>query len=272
MPVNPQFAQILPHLPQAVAMSRAVAEGRMPPIDMLPGAMGPITPIAHVEDRTVPTPAGLVPVRIYAPRRDAILPLVLFFHGGGFVAGSVDSHDELARQLALAADCVVVSVGYRLAPQHPYPAALHDCLAALDWAAAHAAEIGADAARLAVAGDSAGGNLAAAAALHLRDKGGPKLAAQLLIYPGTDPAAPPEGSMAKTGEGYYIPQDHHGVLPRQLYRISRSAAAPISRPCARRPWPICPRPWCSSRNTTCSTTKARPMPNAWRKKACPPNY
>ena len=207
MPVNPQFAQILPRLSEAIAMSRAIAEGKMPPIDMPPGAMGPITPVAHVEDRILATPEGPVPVRIYAPRRNAVLPLVLFFHGGGFVSGDVNTHDEITRQLALAADCVVVSVSYRLAPAHPYPAALHDCLAALDWAVAHAAEIGADATSLAVAGDSTGGNLAAVIALYLRDKGGVKLAAQLLIYPGTDLDSPREGSMAETGEGYYIPQD-----------------------------------------------------------------
>jgi acetyl esterase len=207
MPVNPQFSMILPHMKGAIAMSRAIAEGKMPPMDMPPGSMGPITPVAHVEDRVLETPEAPVPVRIYSPRPDARLPLVLYFHGGGFISGDINIFDELTRQLAVAADCVVVSVNYRLAPAHPYPAALHDCLAALAWAVAHAAEIGADASKLAVAGDSAGGNLAAAVALHLRDKGGAKLAAQLLIYPGTDPAGPREGSMAETGEGYYISQD-----------------------------------------------------------------
>jgi acetyl esterase len=188
-------------------MSRAIAEGKMPPIDMPPGSMGPITQVAHVEDRILATPQANIPVRIYAPRQNATLPLVLYFHGGGFVSGDVNTHDEITRQLALAADCVIVSVSYRLAPAHPYPAALQDCLAALNWAVAHAAGIGADATRLAVAGDSAGGNLAAVTALHIRDKGGPDLAAQLLIYPGTDPAGPREGSMAETGEGFYLTPD-----------------------------------------------------------------
>jgi acetyl esterase len=208
MPVNPQFAMILPRLPEAIAMSRAIAEGKMPPVDMPPGAMGPITPVAHVEDRTLATAEGPVPIRIYAPRQNAGLPLVVFFHGGGFISGDINTHDEITRQLALAADCVVVSVSYRLAPAHPYPAALHDCLNAVDWAVTHAAEIGADAGRVAVAGDSAGGNLAAATALYLRDKGGAKLSAQLLIYPGTDPRGPRVGSMAETGEGFYMsPED-----------------------------------------------------------------
>ncbi len=222
MPVNPQFAQILPRLPEAIAMSRAIAEGRLPPMALPPG---PVTPVAYVEDRVLPTPAGLVPVRIYAPRQNAARPLVLFFHGGGFVSGDVNTHDEITRQLALAADCVIVSVTYRLAPAHPYPAALQDCLAALNWAVAHAEEFGADATRLAVAGDSAGGNLAAVTALHVRDEGGPELAAQLLIYPGTDLAAPREGSMAETGEGFYL---DHEIL--DFYHASYVAKADPGSP------------------------------------------
>jgi acetyl esterase len=169
--------------------------------------MGPITPVAHVEDRIISTAESRIPIRIYAPRRDAPLPLVVFFHGGGFVSGDVNTHDEITRQLCLAADSVIVSVSYRLAPANPYPAGLHDCLAAIDWAEAHAAELGADAARLAVAGDSAGGNLAAVTALYLRDHNGVKLSAQLLIYPGTDLAGPRQGSMARTGEGFYLTHD-----------------------------------------------------------------
>jgi len=229
MPVNPQFSMILPRLHEAVAMSRAIAEGKAPPIDMPPGAMGPVTPVAYVEDRTLSTPEGLVPIRIYAPRQGVALPLVLFFHGGGFVSGDVNTHDEITRQLAIAADCVVVSVSYSLAPAHPFPAALHDCLAAIDWAVSHAAEIGADATRLAVAGDSAGGNLASVTALYLRDNNGAKLSAQLLIYPGTDPAGrregPPQGSMAETGEGFYISQEM-----MDFYHASYIAGADASSP------------------------------------------
>jgi acetyl esterase len=225
MPVSPEFAMILPRLPEAIAMSRAIAEGKMQPVDFPPGSMGPITPIAHVEDRILTTPEGPVPVRIYASRQNATLPLVVFFHGGGFISGDVNTHDEITRQLALAADCVVVSVSYRLAPAHPFPAALHDCLAAIDWSLAHATEIGADAQRLAVAGDSAGGNLAAVTALYLRDNGGAKLKAQLLIYPGTDPRGPREGSMAETGEGFYISHDD-----MDFYRASYIAGADPNNP------------------------------------------
>jgi acetyl esterase len=225
MPVDPQFSMILPRLPEAIVMSRAIAEGKMPPMNIPPGAMGPITPVEHVEDRTLATAEGPVPVRIYAPRRGAALPLVVFFHGGGFISGDINTHDEITRQLAIAADCVVVSVSYRLAPAHPYPAALHDCLNAVSWAVAHAAEIGADARRVAVAGDSAGGNLAAATALYLRDNGGAKLAAQLLIYPATDPRGPRIGSMAETGEGFYISLDD-----MDFYRSSYIANADANDP------------------------------------------
>lgn len=207
MPVNPQFAMILPMLPQGIAMSRAIAEGRMPPMEFTPGMMGPVTPVAHVEDHVLETGEARLPMRIFSPRPGEKLPLVLYFHGGGFISGDVNTHDELTRLLALAADAVVLSVSYRLAPAHPFPAALHDCLAALEWGVAHAAEIGADATRLAVAGDSAGGNLAAVVAQALRDRGGPALAAQLLIYPGTNLSGAPKGSMLESGEGYYISPD-----------------------------------------------------------------
>jgi acetyl esterase len=140
--------------------------------------------VALVEDRTVPGPAGEIPVRVYRPSAGAgPYPIVAYFHGGGWVLGTLDTHDDVCRTLANRSGALVVSVDYRRAPEHPFPVPLEDCIAAVRWCALHGAEIGGNGARLAVAGDSAGGNLAAAVAMHFRDEGGPPLAIQALIYP-----------------------------------------------------------------------------------------
>lgn len=143
----------------------------------------------QVVDRTVPGAGGDIPIRVYVPAgapRPA--PCVLFFHGGGWVLGNLESHDTVAAGIAEETGAIVVAVDYRLAPEHPFPAPFEDCYAALVHLAARAGEFGIDAARIALAGDSAGGNLAAAVALAARDRNGPRLAGQALIYPalGTD--------------------------------------------------------------------------------------
>ncbi len=143
-------------------------------------------PVAQVEDRSLPGPAGEIPVRVYRPARPGLLPALVYFHGGGWVICSLDTHDNVCRALANRVGCVVVSVDYRLAPEHRYPAGRDDCYAAARWVAERGAALGVDAARVAVGGDSAGGNLAAVVALMARDRGGPRLAAQLLVYPITN--------------------------------------------------------------------------------------
>jgi acetyl esterase len=145
-------------------------------------------PVAGVEDRQVPGPAGKVPVRLYIPDGRRPFPVLLYLHGGGWTVGGLDTHDDLCRSLCHRAGCLVVSVAYRLAPEAKFPAAVEDCYTALRWCAAHAGGVGGDPKRLAVAGDSAGGNLTAALALYTRDKGGPTLTQQVLIYPVTNHA------------------------------------------------------------------------------------
>jgi acetyl esterase len=156
--------------------------------------------VASVVDTTVPGGEGDRPARVYRPH-EGPLPTVLLFHGGGWVIGDLDTHDVMARDLATLCDCVVVSVDYRLAPEHPFPAAVDDSLAATRWAVSHLAELGGTD-RLGVAGDSAGGNLAAVVAQTLRDEGTP-LAAQLLVYPGTDMSGD-FPSRTENAEGYFL--------------------------------------------------------------------
>jgi acetyl esterase len=158
--------------------------------------------LPSITDRTVPGPAGDIPVRIYRPSDETGLPVVVFFHGGGWVIGDLESHDHMARAIASKAECVVVAVDYRLAPEHKFPAAIDDAWTATRWVAAHAAELAIDASRLAVGGDSAGGTLAAVGAIHARDIGMP-LVLQLLITPGTA-AAPDTPSHQLYANGFLL--------------------------------------------------------------------
>lgn len=161
-------------------------------LSLRPGAQGPRPADVTVADRTIPGPAGELPVRIYRPASaaaDALLPALVYAHGGGWVFGNLDSHDVLCAQLALEAGIAVIHVDYRLAPEARFPGAFDDVVAALQWVAAHGASVGIDPARLAIGGDSAGGNLAAAVSIWARDNAGPKLLMQLLAYPVTDAVA-----------------------------------------------------------------------------------
>ena len=184
----------------SVAEARRAAQGQVPP-------RRTPTPVAAVLDRTIPGPAGDLPIRIYTPNGAGPFPLLMYFHSGGFVVGSVAGSDGICRALCHGAGYSVVSVDYRLAPEHPFPAAPDDCLAATRWAAAHAADFNADATRVVVAGDSAGGNLAAVTALRCRDEGGPALRGQLLVYPVTDYHTPATASYLENANGYLLTRD-----------------------------------------------------------------
>ena len=146
-------------------------------------------PVAEVADLAASGPAGPIPLRLYrgiGADKGTPHPVLVYFHGGGWVIGDLESHDQACRALANAARCIVVAVDYRLAPEHKFPAAVEDAIAATRWVSHNAQSLGIDARRLAVGGDSAGGNLAAVVSLDARDRGGPPVVFQLLIYPGTD--------------------------------------------------------------------------------------
>jgi acetyl esterase/lipase len=162
--------------------------------------------IFRTQDRRIPGPDSEIPIRVYWPREaksGELFPVLLWLHGGGFVIGNLDTHDSVCRMLAVQGDCMVVSVDYRLAPEFKFPAAVDDSHAVLRWLALHGSEIGVDAKRIAVGGDSAGGNLAAVLAILARDEGYPPIALQLLIYPCTAPE-PETASHHKFAEGYVL--------------------------------------------------------------------
>lgn len=209
MPLDPQIQSILELMAQSGAPSlasgtveQARAQFRFMTVDMRDAAN--LASVASTEDIEIPSPAGDVAARVYRPEATGSVPTVVFFHGGGFVIGDVETHDDHARRICHDVEAVVVSVDYRLAPEHRFPAGFDDCVAATKWVASNIDALGGDAARLAVAGDSAGGNLAAAVAVAARDAG-IALAAQLLIYPVVDfhpDAAHP--SRAENAEGYFL--------------------------------------------------------------------
>ena len=234
MPIDPSAAALIEvleeHFPRiergvtSASEARAVAKQFRRPVE--------IEPVARVEDRTVPGPAGDIPVRVYLPVEDGeTRPGIVYFHGGGFVICDLDSHDGACRRLANEVNAVVVSVDYRLAPEHRWPAAAEDAFAATQWAAAHAAERGIDADRLAVAGDSAGGNLTAVVAQMARDRGGPALAFQLMVYPVIDLSATrsEHASQTENARGYFLTLDQMEWY-RDQYLGDADGEAPYASP------------------------------------------
>jgi acetyl esterase len=191
-------------------------------------ASRPPIAMARVEEIEVSSEAGALPARFYLPvglppERPA--PLLLYFHGGGWVIGDLETHDDVCRFLAAAAGTAVLAIDYRLAPEHPFPAAVEDAAAVFAWAHANAGELGVDPARIAVGGDSAGGNLAAVVSLLARDAGGPKPAMQLLIYPPTD-AAGDLPSRRIFAEGFLLTRDEMESYERHYLPSGTDAADP----------------------------------------------
>jgi acetyl esterase len=168
---------------------------------------GPLAEVARIEDRRVPGSGAAVPVRLYTPVGAAPSPGIVYFHGGGFVIGDLETHDPLCRQIAARTGAMVCAVDYRLAPEHPFPAAADDALTAARWFLAHADELGADPDRLFVLGDSAGGTLATVTARALREQPSPHLRGQILIYPITDHVDAGAASYTEFADGYGLTRE-----------------------------------------------------------------
>jgi len=238
MPLHPTVAKFIASLPppppgplNPVAM-RAADESHVPPLEKR-------LPVYAVVDRTLTTPVGEVPVRIYQPSAAAAHPVLVYFHGGAFFLGSLNTHDHVARELANATGCIVVSVGYRLAPEHQYPAGLADCYAAARWVAEHGREpvngIGWDGQILAIAGDSSGGTYVAAVTAMATDDGFGAITHQVLYYPSLDLDFDVEryASLRSNAVGYGL--ETAGLKPCNAFYIASGAdpADPLVSPIKR---------------------------------------
>ena len=208
MPLDPDAQALLDAMikagrPQFEALGPVKARQQMR--DMRAALKQPVPEVAEVRDIAVPSKAGAIPVRLYrgTTASGTTQPLLVFFHGGGWVFGDIETHDNLCRALANSGACTVISVDYRLAPEHKFPAAVDDCFAVVTWAHANAAALGVDATRIAVGGDSAGGNLAAVVAMRAQQAGSPRISMQILFYPVTD-LAMDTASYAQQGKDYNL--------------------------------------------------------------------
>lgn len=206
MPLDPQAKMVLDLINSmgSQSLSEIPVEQSREQFKMLASFGGSCDPLFETEDVQIPGPAGNIRARIYRPSGEKGLPAIVYFHGGGWVIGAIETHDGFCRSLANKAECIVISVDYRLAPENKFPAAPEDCYAATRWVQQNAEELGIDRSRIAVGGDSAGGNLAAVVSLMLRDKDEPIPVFQLLIYPATDYYDPPKPSLKENGEGYLL--------------------------------------------------------------------
>jgi acetyl esterase len=231
MPLDPQAKALLDQMaaqPGPAINSLSPAEARKV-MDLLCESMGPGEPVHRAEDHKIPGSAGEIPVRIYTPSPKP-RGIVVFYHGGGWVLGGLPSHDYVCRALTNGSGCVVVAVDYRLAPEHKFPAAAEDSYAATKWASENAASLGSDANHLAVCGDSAGGNLAAVVSLMARDRGGPNIRCQVLIYPAIDAAMDTASQKRFVEEGQVLSQRTMDWFWKHYLRNSDDAANPYACP------------------------------------------
>ncbi len=229
MPLDPQVIKVMEQVaalgfPAAHTVSPAEARANA---QKRPRAPGP--EVARVENRTIPSPDGAVPVRIYTPEGDGPFPILAWYHGGGWVVGDLESADGTARNLCVGGQCVVVSVDYRLAPETKFPGPAEDCWAATTWAVDNASSINGDPSRLAVGGDSSGGNLAAAMCLMAADRNGPEIALQLLVYPVTDVNFD-TASYGENAEGYSLTKTTMQWYWEHYLSSEEDAANPYAAP------------------------------------------
>lgn len=237
MPLDPDVAAFLESHAGGPRMEDLPLEEFRAALEAITECCSPVPEIAEVRDLTVPAEAGHgIPVRVYHPEPGTALPVVLYFHGGGWFAGSIAHMDPVCRALAVTTHAVVVNVGYRLAPEHPFPAPLDDAWTVARWAAAEAASFGGDPRRIAVAGDSAGAALATVVCAFARDGHGPAIAHQLLVCPALDTAMD-TSSYKEVGEGYGCTHDMmrrcwttYLGLPEKDLATAPWQAAPIGAP------------------------------------------
>lgn len=223
--LDPRVLPLLPPVDAPAPESLPVAEFRANILEIVLSVAGAPYHVHSVVDVYAPGPGGDIPVRVYSHAGDAPAPVLVYFHGGGWVVLGIDSHDSVCRSLATKANCTVVSVDYRMAPEDPFPAAADDCYAVTKWASG---ELGAT--RLAVAGDSAGGNLAAVTALMARDAGGPRIDHQLLVYPVTNVATFETASYGRYATGYGLTASLMRWFGAQYAREGGQAGNPYVSP------------------------------------------
>lgn len=187
-------------------------------------------PVAHIEDRHIPGPAGEIPLRFYTPQGSGPFPILIYFHSGGGVIGDLDSEDGHCRRLTNLAECLVISVDYHLAPEHKFPSAPEECYAATEWIAAHAPDFNGDPTRIAVGGMSSGANLATVVTLMVRDRGTPSLIFQLLLVPITDYRSPDTSSLEDCGEGYLLTKRDMTWFAQHYFGNKEDRLQPLASP------------------------------------------
>jgi acetyl esterase len=206
------------------------SEARRLAAESLRPVAGTAEPVSSVEDLRIPGPEGDIPIRVYTPNVSAPRPAMVYFHGGGWVVCDLDTHDIVCRAIARRAGAVVVSVDYRLAPEHKFPAAVVDCYAATAWVAANSTKLGINPKRIAVGGDSAGGNLGAVVSLKSRDEDGPAIALQAMVYPVTDLSSFATPSYQEFAEGYQLTKAEMEWFRDQYLGSMLDAQCPYASP------------------------------------------